>query len=151
MGKIRKIIVHCSDSEWGSAAEIRRWHLERGWRDIGYHFVISNGHIVPGLYIPCIDGSIEIGRQLDDDGYLSGDEIGAHALGHNATSIGVCLIGKDRFQPRQYDTLEILLEQLMTIYGLKISDVLGHYETESGKKQGKTCPNIDGVVEAKLS
>ena len=43
MRKINKIILHCSDSAWGSAAAIDRWHVERGMRRIGYHYVILNG------------------------------------------------------------------------------------------------------------
>ena len=55
------------------AAEIDRWHRERGWLKIGYHFVIKR------------DGTIEEGRHVD--------EVGAHAKGHNSTSVSVCMIG----------------------------------------------------------
>ena len=55
-------------------AEIRRWHVEqRGWRDIGYHWVIDR------------DGAVAPGR--------AETEIGAHVEGHNAGTIGICLLG----------------------------------------------------------
>ena len=43
MREIKKIIIHCSDSEFGDAALIDKWHKERGWTGIGYHYVILNG------------------------------------------------------------------------------------------------------------
>ena len=55
-------------------AEIRRWHVQqRGWRDIGYHWVIDR------------DGGVAPGRPET--------EIGAHVEGHNAGTIGICLLG----------------------------------------------------------
>ena len=73
--KIKEIIVHCSATPEGkdySIDTIRKWHLQRGFADIGYHYIIYR------------DGSIHTGR----------DEsvIGAHCKGHNSNSIGVCYI-----------------------------------------------------------
>jgi len=80
---VTEIILHCADTrpEWMAGrriaekvAEIRRWHVEqRGWRDIGYHWVIDR------------DGIVAPGRPED--------QIGAHVEGHNAGTIGVCLLG----------------------------------------------------------
>ncbi|MEN6463427.1 MAG: N-acetylmuramoyl-L-alanine amidase [Syntrophomonas sp.] len=68
------IVLHHSASLDVGAAEIHRWHLERGWAGIGYHFVIR------------ADGSIERGRLLET--------IGAHTgPGVNGYSIGICLVG----------------------------------------------------------
>lgn len=74
--KITEVIVHCSATPEGkdfTVADIRRWHLQRGFSDIGYHWCVYR------------DGSINKGR----------DEsiIGAHCTGHNSNSIGVCYIG----------------------------------------------------------
>ncbi len=75
--KISEIIVHCSATPEGrdvKAADIRRWHVnDRGFADIGYHFVVD------------IDGTVERGRSLD--------KAGAHCVGHNSRSIGVCYVG----------------------------------------------------------
>ncbi len=148
MRKIDNIIVHCSDSAWGCAREIRKWHMDKGWADIGYHFVIGNGrptfgHHKNNLVIPSVDGDVEFGRYLDDDGFISDVEIGAHTLGFNDHSIGVCLIGHHEFSGRQAHKLNSLLGDLMMLYSIPSQNILGHYETKNGKDQGKTCPNLD--------
>ncbi len=87
---IDSIIVHCSDSACGDREVIDKWHRERGWNEIGYHFVITNGHLVSGSkYNPDHDGDIQVGRPVG--------KIGSHCKGHNANSIGICLIGKHHF------------------------------------------------------
>lgn len=76
MRKIDKIIIHCSATKEGqhfTVDDINRWHIDRGFAKIGYHYVIY------------LDGSVHKGR--------SEELIGAHCLGHNATSIGICYIG----------------------------------------------------------
>lgn len=74
---ITDIVVHCTGSAYGtdlSAADIRRMHVkDKGWADIGYHYVVR------------LDGTIEPGRDVDI--------IGAHVSGHNAHSIGVVYVG----------------------------------------------------------
>lgn len=145
MAKLTNIIIHCSDSEFGSASEIRRWHLAQGWKDIGYHFVILNGLILPQtnyqkqLFIPALDGTIEVGRKVDGDDYVTDNEAGAHALGYNGKSIGICLIGIKKFSHAQVTALVRLLESLMKIYRIPGSGVLGHYQV----CPNKTCPNFN--------
>ena len=76
MREINKIIIHCSATREGEnfeVAEIRKWHLARGFNDIGYHFYID-------LY-----GEIHKGRDIS--------KIGAHCKGHNRNSIGICYCG----------------------------------------------------------
>lgn len=153
--QITNIIIHCSDSEWGNTNIIRKWHTEppRNWRDIAYHFVVLNGNIDPDndVDFKTLNGSIECGRILNDDGFIDDVEIGAHTLGYNANSVGICLIGIKTFTENQFDSLMILLKELMGKWNLPASAILGHYETESGKKEGKTCPNFDmGLFRQKL-
>lgn len=150
MNKITHIIVHCSDSPFGSVDEIRAWHQAKGWKDIGYHFVVLNGRVNADLRLPSLDGSIECGRSLDGDAFLEDNEVGAHTLGYNESSLGVCLIGmKDpksgvvTFTIKQFEALKGLLSDLCKHYGVLVENVLGHRETESGKAQGKTCPDFD--------
>lgn len=52
---------------------IQQWHLDRGWATVGYHFVVSPS------------GRIFRGRPVD--------RLGAHVLGHNAGTVGICLMG----------------------------------------------------------
>ena len=76
MREINKIIVHCSatrEFQDVKTEEIRRWHMDKGWSDVGYHYLIE------------LDGSINKGRPVE--------RIGAHCKGHNNDSIGVCYIG----------------------------------------------------------
>lgn len=143
MSQIQNIIIHCSDSLHGCAREIRRWHMEKGWRDIGYHYVIGNGQPIKTMRLEILDGMIECGRYLDEDLTINGEEQGAHALGYNSSSLGICLIGRNQFTSLQMIRLFKLCEELIQLYDLKTSGVLGHYETASGHAQGKTCPNLD--------
>jgi len=112
-----KAIVHCSDSPQGrgdDAEAIHRWHLERGFDGIGYHYIILE------------DGRIQNGRP----DYW----VGAHAKGFNK-AIGICLIGNDVFTMAQYISLEFILKDR----GFKASEIKGHYQVDSKK----TCPNFD--------
>ncbi len=107
MRKTTEIIIHCSATTEGkdyTVADINRWHRARGFRRIGYHFVIYR------------DGSIHVGR--------SKEQIGAHCVGHNTCSMGICYIGglskdgkpKDTRAPQQKDSLRALIEQLQEEY-----------------------------------
>lgn len=127
--KIYEIIVHCSATPEGkdfTVDNIRRWHLQRGFADIGYHYVIYR------------DGTIHEGRDVD--------RTGAHCLGHNAHSIGICYIGgvnsdgktpKDTRTPAQKESLRNLVNQLITLYDLPRSHVYGHYQFAN-----KACPSF---------
>lgn len=144
MAKISNVVVHCSDSEFGCAAEIRRWHQQKGWSDIGYNFVILNGLIVPEtkhqkrVYMPELDGMIEVGRKIDGDNILVGAEVGAHALGYNDKSIGVCLIGVQNFTAKQFRSLAVLSVGIERIWGVSPKMWMGHYDVAM-----KTCPNFN--------
>ena len=141
MAKIENIILHCSDSEWGNAKVIDGWHRERGWSGIGYHFVVLNGNLRPGFFLVCCNGSVEAGRPLGADDYLSGAEIGAHAMGFNSKSIGVCMIGTKHFNDEQMEATRALIRELMLTFEIPVEKVLGHYEIPLA--HGKTCPNIN--------
>lgn len=76
MRKIDEIIVHCTATPRGrevTATEIDSWHRARGFRCIGYHYVIG------------LDGTVERGRPEC--------QTGAHCSGHNGRSIGICYVG----------------------------------------------------------
>ena len=76
MRKISELIVHCTatpEGKYFDASHIDRWHKQRGWSGIGYHFVVL------------LDGTIEYGRDLNKSG--------AHTKGKNSTSIGLTYVG----------------------------------------------------------
>lgn len=156
MAKVKRIIVHCSDSEWGTAIIINKWHtdpepLGRGWTSIGYQAVIENGyptadHYKRGYRLRLFNGMISHGRPYDTDDALTGAEVGAHAYGFNRDSLGVCVIGKDRFTKQQVIQLVKLLRLWEIVFRLDFSPdnlgnvVLGHYELPGVSKK---CPNLD--------
>lgn len=131
MRKITEIIVHCSATVAGKnfhAADINSWHLQRGFRGIGYHYVID------------LDGTVEPGRPEY--------EVGAHCLGHNRLSIGICYIGgldahgrpADTRTPQQKRALRSLIADLKSRYpGAKVH---GHREFAA-----KACPCFDAAKE----
>ena len=94
MKKVRKLIVHCSDTPDESnldASYIHDMHLSFGWNGIGYHKVILR------------NGKIEEGRPE----YW----VGAHVKGLNNISLGVCLIGRNNFTEKQFNSLEKVLKK----------------------------------------
>lgn len=134
MRKLNQIIIHCSDSGFGDAAQIDELHKQRGWRCIGYHHVITNGVIHSGTaYNQDDDGVVQAGRPVD--------AIGAHCLGHNADSIGICLIGQHHFTANQFKALLSLIASYRGRFGITADHVRGHREYDSGK----TCPNFDAA------
>ena len=125
--RIDLIVIHCSATANGvpissvqkNAAEvINDWHSARGFKrshitstsfnphlqSIGYHYVID------------LDGSIITGRSLD--------EVGAHAKGFNANSIGICLIGGreqvGKYTPAQWNSLAELTEALAKKFNIPL-------------------------------
>jgi len=138
---VKNIFIHCSASYYGDALVFDAWHKARGWSGIGYHYVVLNGRPFPDVhYLPFLDGQIQPGRHFDDDPIFSPDELGAHVAGRNGTSIGICLVGDTVFTPIQLTASKGLVTYLMEFLGLKVEDVLGHYEDENTHK---TCPNIN--------
>ncbi|MCP4355506.1 MAG: N-acetylmuramoyl-L-alanine amidase [Proteobacteria bacterium] len=116
MRNIKKHIIHCSDSITGDVESLRRFHKSKGWRDIGYHFVIRQ------------DGVIEIGRPLD--------KMGAHCRKHNKFSIGTCLIGRSVFTDKQFESLKSLQKTLKVLF--PEIEIIEHNKLNPNK----TCPNF---------
>ena len=112
MRPIKQIIIHHSESPGGDAAMIREWHKAKGWRDIGYHYLVTNGK-PHGNYSAGEDGEVQPGRPLE--------MVGAHARGSNRDSIGICLIGEfDKHRPTMAQLLSLagLTARLCKEYGL---------------------------------
>lgn len=135
---IKKIFIHCSatpPSRDIGAAEIRAWHIARGWADNGYHYVIRR------------NGITEPGRDLDGDGDVE-DETGAHVYGHNRGTLGICLIGGTdaagrpdcNFTRQQWAAAERLVAGILQRH--PGAEVLGHRDTDAGK----ACPTFDAAA-----
>lgn len=134
--KITGIIIHCAatpNGRWHNVQEIDQWHQARDFKReeefrqrfnsdllaIGYHFIIYP------------NGAIATGRHLD--------EIGAHAQGFNSKSIGICLLGTDKFSQEQWESLRENIALLLRKYP-GIHRVVGHRDLPDVKK---TCPGFN--------
>lgn len=137
MRLINEIIIHCAATRasWmegqsveAKRDELRRWHVEENsWSDLGYHYVIDR------------DGQVARGRALETPG--------AHTYGHNANSIGICLVGghgssaNDAFATNYTDAqdqaLRVLINELQVrIPGIK--KISGHNDYT----KAKACPGF---------
>ena len=137
MRKITQIVVHASATPKGEhfdVEDIRAWHKAKGWSDIGYHFVIL------------LNGTIQYGRDINT--------IGAHVLGHNTNSVGICYIGgkygEDTRTILQQVSLVYLIGTLKRLYTK--AEVLGHRDfspdldgdgTIEPNEWMKLCPSFD--------
>jgi len=137
MRHINEIIVHCTATrpDWSAnesnawkVAQVRKWHVQdRGWSDIGYHYLIHR------------DGLISKGRPLE--------KVGAHVKGHNSNSIGISLFGgfggaaddqfEEHFTEAQAKSLRELIAKLQEQLP-KIEKISGHSEYAN-----KACPCFD--------
>jgi N-acetylmuramoyl-L-alanine amidase len=127
MRPINKAIIHCSATPEGRDVKtetIKEWHTAKGWSDIGYHYVIE------------LDGSIVEGRPIE--------LIGAHCLGQNKFSIGICYVGgmnksmskpKDTRTEEQKVSLTELMNELKSKFDLSVH---GHNQFSN-----KACPSFD--------
>lgn len=124
--KTRKIILHYTATPPGrdvDADTIRGWHLDKGWSDIGYHFVVK------------LDGTIEQGRAL----HL----MGAHTKGQNHDSVGIAYVGgldedgHDTMTLEQDISVRRLIMALRTLYGYDLT-LHGHNEFK-----GTLCPGFE--------
>lgn len=124
MRKITKLIVHCSATRQGlnvTPEQIDSWHRKRGFRCIGYHYVIT------------IDGTVHTGRPVN--------QIGAHCKGQNFESIGICYVGgigadgkpADTRTEAQRHALAGLIKELKAKHPL--ATIHGHNEFAN-----KACP-----------
>lgn len=119
LGEIDIVVLHCSDSphkHHDNIKSITEWHLQRGFEDIGYNYVITQ------------NGDKFYGRSLF--------YAGAHCKGHNKNSIGICLTGRDKFTIKQERSLFNLLMDICEEHNIK--RIYYHNELDSKK----TCPNF---------
>ena len=129
--KINEIIVHCTATKAGvdyTLEDVRKWHLARGFSDIGYHYLIYR------------DGSVHNGRDVNI--------AGAHCTNHNSRSIGVCYVGgldkngnpKDTRTNEQKESLVKLLTELKQIY--PSAKIHSHKDFAN-----KACPSFNATKE----
>ena len=143
MRAITGIVIHGAWTKPGvdsDVKEIRSWHRDRGFSDIGYHYVIRR------------DGTLEEGRPIE--------KAGAHVKGHNQDTIGVCLVGgrddegqhtrgleefakqevlwEFNYTMAQMETLRTIVKKLQAEH--RVADVRGHRDYPGVTKR---CPGFD--------
>lgn len=131
---INEIIIHCTATPEGkdyTVDTIRQWHRQRGFSDVGYHYIIHP------------NGQIDDGRDVN--------VAGAHCSGHNSHSIGIAYIGgmtadnksaKDTRTDEQRTAIKRLLCALRSIYPK--AKIHGHRDFAA-----KACPSFDATSEYK--
>ena len=127
--RVNEIIIHCSatpENKSYTVDDITKWHKQRGWSTIGYHYVVY------------LDGSVHNGRDVNISG--------AHCTNHNSKSIGICYIGgldstgkiaKDTRTDAQKKSLVSLVKNLQGMYKLSDSNIHCHNEYAN-----KACPSF---------
>ena len=131
MRTIDKIIIHCSATLPGQRVDVEtitRWHKQRGFKTIGYHFFIDRS------------GTIHAGRPLEQQG--------AHCKGQNARSIGICYEGGLNKEGKPYDTRTILqriaMKELVAQLQERFTEATVHGHREFANK---ACPCFDVAAE----
>lgn len=144
MRKVNKIVIHCTATKEGQnvgIGTIKKWHLNRGFSDIGYHYLIG------------IDGIITAGRPVS--------RIGAHVRNGNSDSIGIAYTGgldvngkgKDTRTDAQKLSLIKILKTLKNIY--PTASIHGHRDYSPDKDGDgveehefmKQCPCFNAELE----
>ena len=135
MRDIKYIVYHCTATPEGrdvSVQDIDSWHKAKGWKGIGYHWVVY------------LDGSVHKGRNES--------EVGAHVQGFNKDSIGIVYVGGCDKDMKPKDTrTELQKESLKKIYlAMKKqypdAEHLGHCDfwfKYKSKAAPKACPSFD--------
>ena len=144
--RITAIVNHWSDTNKHSTVEdIRQIHLNKGWRDIGYHRVILHPESDQFRTPPKTwSDLVKLGRELDDDLYLEDQEVGAHCYGHNTNSVGICTIGMPG-QPLHSLQREAIINTnkiFLVRYKLKMSALVGHRDFYATQCPGNEIYNV---------
>lgn len=135
--EIKLLVIHCSATHCNvpfSVEQLRECHLQRGFKDIGYHFYITR------------DGVVHQCRPVL--------EPGAHVRGFNRHSIGICYEGgldqEDRPADTRTQAQHFALIDLLTIlkHQYPEAQVLGHYQLSANIH--KACPCFDARKEYSL-
>ena len=131
MRTIDKIIIHCSATLPGQRVDVEtitRWHKQRGFKTIGYHFFIDRS------------GTIHAGRPLEQQG--------AHCKGQNAHSIGICYEGGLDKEGKPLDTRTIMqriaMKELVAQLQERFTEATVHGHREFANK---ACPCFDVQAE----
>lgn len=126
--EIKLLVIHCSATRCDApfiVEQLRQCHLQRGFKDIGYHFYITR------------DGEIHHCRPIS--------EPGAHARGFNRHSVALCYEGGLNEQGHPADTRtkaqRYALLDLLTIlkHQYPEAQIVGHYQLSATIHKAFPC------------
>ena len=129
--KTNLIVLHHAAAKTCTVQDIHRWHIDRGWSGIGYHFFVDKS------------GTVWRGRPED--------RVGAHTVNYNSNSIGICFEGnfENEGMPAPQEAAgAALIAYLKGKY--PIERIAGHGELKATACPGKSFPlaRLKGEVEA---
>ena len=130
MRRITMIVLHCSGvmpNVHQDISVIDNYHRKNGWNGVGYHAYVRR------------DGTVQHGRPLW--------QVGAHVVGHNKHSIGICYEGgldsagraADTRTPQQVRAVRELVERYHAYFPEAV--IVGHHDLDPSKP----CPCFDVV------
>jgi hypothetical protein len=132
------IVIHHSATPAGGARAFDRMHREKGWDELGYHFVVGNGTDTG-------DGQVEVGSRWPKQKW------GAHAKTpdnqFNKQGIGICLVGNfdtERPTRAQLASLSKLVAYMMKTYHIPADHVIGHGSTKATDCPGRNV-HVDQI------
>ena len=134
------IVLHHSATRWGSAKAFHKYHTQKGYGGLAYHFVIGNGRGSP-------NGKVEAGFRWKKQ--MIGTHVTVNAWYHNIFGIGICLVGNfDRTRPtkRQLKSLIKLLRKLVKKYKIPRKNILGHGQVPHGDVDWNTSRIIVNYI-----
>jgi hypothetical protein len=132
----RWIVIHHSATPTGCAATFDRMHKQKGWDELGYHFIVGNGSDTR-------DGQVEVGPRWRKQKW------GAHAKTpdnkYNDYGIGICVVGNfdiTRPSSKQLESVSKLVAYLQRTYNIPPERVIGHGTVHTFDKGGTStdCP-----------
>jgi N-acetylmuramoyl-L-alanine amidase CwlA len=124
------VIHHTVGRTTASAADIEEVHKKRGFKTIGYHYLVRYDEVAA--------------RWLVEDG-RSERMAGAHCPGANNTHLGVAVAGDYRereIQPAALSALVMLLTKLCSEHHIDPSDIIPHCD-----RRPTECPGARIVAE----
>jgi hypothetical protein len=130
--RTKRIVLHHAAAKKCSIFDIHRWHKEKGWSGVGYHFFVRK------------DGTVYEGRPIT--------KVGAHAYNYNSDSIGICFEGNfevEKMPDVQKEAGKELVSYVKKKYPT-ITSIVGHRDLMATACPGKNFP-FDEIAKGKTS
>ncbi|MFD0774287.1 N-acetylmuramoyl-L-alanine amidase [Streptomonospora algeriensis] len=109
------VVHHSAEPAMRTVRSIQDFHMDdRGWSDIGYNLLVDDA-----------------GNAYEGRGW---QVLGAHAIGHNTSGVGVCYIGQDSPTPAAKAAIRALYDEANQRAGRRL-EAKGHRDVNE-----TSCP-----------